>query len=241
MEATSIRTRQSKPALTAEPGTASDGAELAHAERAVDARVVAAWCEWLGAMATDAEAALAAAMAYRELDAPSRDLWITALEQDARGLGVPLIAVYAPLLAVESDPARRARITAALGPATIVAQPRDVVRALAGRAHDGLRVAVVIAPLYLDFVQVLAVGHDPAQGFEWVRHDPIVHRETAPSAGAEIGGAVLEAMPLEPIVDDLARTVLSHQRNGGVIPEAVRVFADLFGPGPGSGLALLPS
>ena len=37
--------------------------ELLAESAGVDARVAAAWREWLGAMATDAEAALAAAMA----------------------------------------------------------------------------------------------------------------------------------------------------------------------------------
>ena len=70
----------------------------------VDPRVVAAWCEWLDALATDAEAALAAAMAYKALDSSARDLWLSALEQDADRVRVPRIAMYAPLLSVESDP-----------------------------------------------------------------------------------------------------------------------------------------
>jgi hypothetical protein len=84
------------------------------ASSGVDARVVEVWCAWLGALATDAEAALAAAMAYKELDEPSRDRWLGALEHDVPRLDVPLIAVYAPLLAVEVDPARRALVRWAL-------------------------------------------------------------------------------------------------------------------------------
>src|SRR3954468_488098 len=75
-----------------------------------DERLVGAWCEWLGALATDAEAALAAAVAYRELTPAGRDYWLAVLEQDAERLDVPMIAVYAPLLAVETDPDRRQRI-----------------------------------------------------------------------------------------------------------------------------------
>src|SRR5450755_2795281 len=37
-----------------------------------DTRLLDAWCEWLGALATDAEAALAAAIAYQELDGGAR-------------------------------------------------------------------------------------------------------------------------------------------------------------------------
>ncbi|HKO52585.1 MAG TPA: hypothetical protein VJV79_32985, partial [Polyangiaceae bacterium] len=46
-------------------------------EGRTDPRVLDAWCEWLGALATDAEAALAAAIAYRELDGGARDRWLT--------------------------------------------------------------------------------------------------------------------------------------------------------------------
>src|SRR6187402_3512787 len=102
-----------------------------------ETRVVDAWCEWLGALATDAEAALAAAIAYRELDASGREHWLNALEQDAVRLNVPRIAVYAPLLAVESDPERRERITFAIGPAQIEATPSAAIRALWALRPDG--------------------------------------------------------------------------------------------------------
>src|SRR5262249_51199940 len=120
-----------------------------------DTRVLDAWCEWLGALATDAEAALAAAIAYRELDGPSRNRWLTALEQDSARLQVPRIALYAPLLAVESDPERRARIAEAIGPSDDAA-PSGSAQALIGLTRSGTRVALLISPLYLDFVQVLA-------------------------------------------------------------------------------------
>jgi hypothetical protein len=127
-----------------------------------DARVVDAWCEWLGALAKDAEAALAAAMAYKELDGPSRDTWIGALEHDAARVSVPKIAVYAPLLAVETDPARRARITDAIGPADASASPRGEARALCGKARDGTRVAAIVLPLYLEFVVSPGSGTIPS-------------------------------------------------------------------------------
>src|SRR6476620_2394151 len=81
-----------------------------------DPRLVDAWCAFLGRLATDAEAALAAAMAYKELAGPAREDWIAALEHDIGRVEVPPIAVYAPLLAVETDPRRRQRILSALGP-----------------------------------------------------------------------------------------------------------------------------
>ena len=195
-----------------------------------DARVLDAWCEWLGALATDAEAALAAAIAYRELDGPSRNRWLSALDQDAERLQVPRIAVYAPLLAVESDPERRARITDAIGPSDAAAIPSGSAQALIGLTRGGTRVAVLISPLYLDFVQVLAVGYRIDCGFEWVRHDPIVSSRRAPRHGDLVEGVTLERAPLKPLIDDLAHAVLAHRRSGRELPEALRVFADLFGP-----------
>jgi hypothetical protein len=200
----------------------------------VEARVVDAWCEWLGALATDAEAALAAAMAYKQLDGEARDSWLSALEQDAGRLSVPRIAVYAPLLAVESDPTRRARIADGIGPLDAAATPRAAAYGLMGIARDGTRVATIVTPLYLDFVQVLACGYRLNEGFCWVKHDPIVDRKRTPAGGVELLGAVLENTPLKPLVDELAHVVLAHRRSGRKLPEALRVFADLFSPGIGT-------
>jgi hypothetical protein len=196
----------------------------------VDARVLEAWCAWLRALATDAEAALSAAMAYKDLDGPSRDTWLSALEQDAEELSVPRIAVYAPLLAVESDPARRARITQAIGPEDAAAAPRIRPRALRGATRPGEQVAAIVSPLYLEFVQVLACGYRTNEGFQWVRHDPIVKLDAAPRPGDVVMGAVLEATPLKSLIDDLAVAVLAHGRSGRELPEALRMFADLFAP-----------
>jgi len=198
-----------------------------------DTRMLDAWCEWLGALATDAEAALAAAIAYQELDGRGRDHWLSALEQDAARLNVPRIAVYAPLLAVESDPERRTRITDAIGPVDAAATPRNAAQGLCGRLPDGSYVAVLITPLYLDFVQVLACSYRMERGFGWVRHDPIVDRRQAPRHGERIDGALLERTPLKSLIDDLAHAVLAHKRSGRELPEALRVFADLFGPNVG--------
>jgi len=196
----------------------------------VDARVLDAWCEWLVALATDAEAALAAAIAYRELSPMARDQWLTVLEQDAPRLEVPTIALYAPLLSVESDPARRQRITQSIDPADAHATPRYAARGLAGIGDDGMRVAVLVVPLYLDFTQVVACGYRKNAGFSWVRHDPIVLGEHAPRSGDTVGDVCVESMPLRSLIDDLALAILAHRREGREIPEALRMFADLFGP-----------
>jgi len=198
-----------------------------------DERLVGAWCEWLGALATDAEAALAAAIAYRELTPAGRDYWLAVLEQDEARLDVPKIALYAPLLAVETDPARRERISTAMGPIDVEATPRFAAYSLSGVAADGTCVAVLVTPLYLDFAQVLACGYRVGSGFSWVRHEPILLRASAPAAGARLEGVALEATPLRALIDDLAHAVLAHQRSGRELPEALRSFADLFGPVPG--------
>src|SRR5262245_1508381 len=103
----------------AEPGKpdASErtAADVAGAECNVDPRIHAAWREWLAALATDAEAGIAAAHVYAELPAPARDAWLDALAEDHPNLGVPPVAIYAPLLSVETDPARRARMEQAMG------------------------------------------------------------------------------------------------------------------------------
>ena len=196
----------------------------------VDERVVDAWCEWLVALASDAEAALAAAIAYRELSPAARDKWLTVLEQDAKRLEVPTIALYAPLLSVESDPARRQRIAQKIDPSDAEATPRFAARGLAGIGADGTRVAVLVVPLYLDFTQVVACGYGKNSGFSWVRHDPIVLGERAPRSGDTVGGVCVESTPLKTLIDDLALAILAHRREGREIPEALRVFADMFGP-----------
>src|SRR5262249_49187421 len=80
-----------------------------------DERVRAAWHAWLSALATDAEAALSAALSYEALDDTGRNLWLDALDQDAPHIAAPKVALYAPLLSVENEPERRARIQAAVG------------------------------------------------------------------------------------------------------------------------------
>jgi hypothetical protein len=206
----------------------------AAARAGADPRLVDVWCAFLGRLATDAEAALAAAMAYRELDGPARDVWIASLEQDIGRISVPRIAVYAPLLAVETDPKRRALVVAAIGPEQADATPRTAAFALASRPDGGARVATIVSPLYLDFVQVLACAYRSGEGFDWVKHDPIVERNRAPRPGDVVGGVVLESTPLGAAVDDLAITVVAHNRTGRPLPEALSVFADLFSPAPPS-------
>src|SRR5690606_27879634 len=186
--------------------------------RSVDERMQQAWCEWLNALASDAEAALAAAMAYRALDPGARDAWLAALAHDADKLSVPKIALYAPLLAVESDSTRRERMIRAAGGALMDATASGAAYALRAWGKRGQRLAVLVTPLYLDFVQVLACGYHLERGFDWVRHDPIVDKSSAPVAGSEIEALSTEAAPLGSVVDELAHAVLAHQRAGRSLP-----------------------
>jgi hypothetical protein len=201
---------------------------LRGASSSEDKRVLNAWCAWLGALATNAEAALAAALAYKQLEGPARDSWLAAVEHDADRLDVPRVAVFAPLLAVESDPERRLRITRSMGPADEVATPKLGARGLCGRGINGLRIGMVITPLYLDFVQVLACGYRTNQGFDWVRHEPILSRTAAPVESQFLDGIALEAVPLNVLVDDLAHAVVAHNRSHRPLPEALSFFAHLF-------------
>lgn len=200
-----------------------------------DARVLSAWRHWLGALATDADAAHAAAMAYKDLDGADRDVWLDALAGDTGDIDVPRIAVYAPLLAVELDPERRQRIEGAITGASLPALKGETaprrVQALHGITRGSkLHVAAVIMPLYLDFVQVFACGYIPGTRFEWVRHDPIVASGAAPGAGANLADAVLDAQPLKAVIDDLAITVWAHRRAGLELPSALEVLTELFAP-----------
>lgn len=213
---------------------------LRDASSSEDKRVLNAWCAWLGALATNAEAALAAALAYKQLEGPARDSWLAAVEHDADRLDVPRVAVFAPLLAVESDPERRLRITRSMGPADEVATPRLGARGLCGRGANGLRIGMVITPLYLDFVQVLACGYRANQGFEWVRHEPILSRTAAPVESQFLDGIALEAIPLNVLVDDLAHAVVAHNRSHRPLPEALSFFAHLFDAQELGGNQLLP-
>lgn len=197
-----------------------------------DARFARAWRVWLEALAHDPEAAWAAALTYRSLDVEGRDAWIDALEVDAHDVGAPAIALYAPLLGVEDDPARRARIQAALlqhgAPL-----PTNVLRSLRGE-QGARRVVVIVHPLYLDFVEVLTCIVAGDAGFHDVRHDPIRRATEAPRAGDVVDGVEIETVPVEVVVEELAHVVVAHRRTGGALPPPLVRFADLFTPRPES-------
>jgi len=192
----------------------------------VEPRMLAAWREWLGALATDAAAAIAAAHVYAELGPGARDAWLDALIEDVPKLQVPKVAIYGPLLTVEDDPARRARIEREVEGALYgSAAP---ILALRGIARGGARVVALVSPLYLRFVQVLWCRYTADDGFAWVRHEPILAASEAPQPGVVLEGITLEVTPLTPVVEELAHAVLAQRRKGLELPRSLHLFAHLF-------------
>jgi hypothetical protein len=195
-----------------------------------DERAGSAWRSWLSALAADAEAATAAALAYESLPAEARDAWLDALEIDGPLLAVPAVALYAPLLAVELDASRRNRIQRALSadPLPRIDRPDDAV-ALRGVASDGTHACVLVAPLYLEFVQVLTCRYTPGGGFLVVRHDPFCHAGDLPAL-CEVHGVPVEPTPLHIVVEELAHAILADKREQRPPHSALASFAYLFGP-----------
>ena len=151
---------------------------------------------------------------------------------DAPAIDVPAVALHAPLLAVEADAGRRQRIARVMvtGAAAEVesAGPRET-RAMRGVAADGTHACLIVAPLYLDFVQVLSCRYTPAGGFVTVRRDPMRH--AADVAGLrEVDGVVVEATPLRVVVEELAHAILADKRERRATPPALASFAHLFVP-----------
>ena len=200
-------------------------------EGALDPRVLAAWRSWLGALATDAEAAIAAAMAYSSLGDEARDAWLDALEADASAVAVPTVALYAPLLAVEVDGPRRDRMTQAIG----AREPGDAVRtveALRGTTSSGDCVCVILSPLYLSFVEMLVCRYRPDEGIVSAHHDPLRHADDAPQASErEVeAGVELHPVPLRLVIEELAHAVVADRREGRDAPPELARFSHLFAP-----------
>jgi hypothetical protein len=193
----------------------------------LDPRVRSAWRTWLSALASDAEAAMAAALAYDSLPAEGRDAWLDALDADAPTISVPRLALYAPLLAVEACERRRARSEAALRHAE-AGRTSTEIWALRGVGRDGVHVCAIVSPLYLDFVEVLVCHYLPSAGFRQVRHEPLRHKGDTPTR--EIDGVPMEPTPLRVVVEELAHAVLADRRERRQAPSALTSFAHLFGP-----------
>jgi hypothetical protein len=216
-----------------------------------DPRLRSAWRSWLSALAVDAEAAVAAALAYESLSSEGRDAWLDALAEDIdeASVGAPAVALYAPLLAVERDEPRKARIATALsvrGQSMAHAIGHRGVRALCGRARTGEHVCALLSPLYLDFVTVLVCRYLPERGFLAARRDPIRHalevvgrrlsdRASGTGAGdpplaCTLDGVPMVEAPLYEVVEELAHAIVADRREGRAVPPVLRGYAHLFVP-----------
>lgn len=225
-DVTSVCTWGSAPT---NPNGAASPLELrmAASERvtSVDPRAHAAWRTWLAALAKDADAVTAAALAYESLGPEGRDAWLDALEQDAPDVGVPKIALYAPLLGVEEDDDRRARIVLnVVGAARKSTPPRALV---GSRAAD--RVCLVVTPLYLDFVEILFCRYDPDVGIREAWHEWLAHKDEVAVCARDVG-VVMKDGPLPQVVEELAHAVVADKRAGRTAPPSLVRYIDLFAP-----------
>lgn len=180
-----------------------------------------AWRSWLLALASDADAAIAAALAYEALDDVGRRAWLDALDEDAPSLEVPAIALYAPLLAVETNDERRARIELAVGETSFDRSARALV---GGRESE--RVCVISVPLYLSFVEVLVCRYSQEGGVVAAHHEPLRHRD---DVHLLVEGEELAPASIRSVIDELAHAVLADKRAGRPSPEPLAAFAHLFG------------
>lgn len=179
-------------------------------------------------MSRDPEAALAFAIAYRDMSETARDHWLGSLEEDASSLDMPKIALFGPLLGVEENAERRARILDQIDDPDEISVPSAVHQALAGNAPDGTRVIVLVLPLYLDFVQLLSCGIRGGR-FSHVRHDPIALSSSAPSEREVVDGARVERLPLKSALDEVAAAILAHRRDGDELSPALHSLVALLG------------
>jgi hypothetical protein len=188
-----------------------------------------AWRSWLTALATDAEAAIAAALTYESLSSEARDAWLDAVESEAQSLGVPRVAVYAPLLGVETDGRRAARLRAAIA---VDVSPGTSVEPAAwlGRSADGVHACVVVVPVYLAYSRMLVCRYTPEGGFFAASCGPLGPKGREPPM--EVDGIAVSPAPVVDVVDELAHAVLADRREGRPVPAALEAFADLFAPDP---------
>ena len=190
-----------------------------------DPRALAAWRTWLAALAEDAEAAMAAALTYEGLGDEGRLAWLDALEADAPLVQVPKVALYAPLLGVERDEARRARIALAMSGEDSLAAASDFA-ARSARAFRGDGMSVLVWPLYLEFSELLVCRFDEA-GIADARHEPLVHERDVRKA-LDRAGVRPEVVELGMVVEALAHAVVADRRAGRAPLPAVVRFSHLF-------------
>jgi hypothetical protein len=225
----------------------SDAGETApeedDARRGSDPRVALAFRAWLEALATDPDAVTAAAMAYESLAADGRDAWLDALAVEGPSLRAPALALYAPLLGVETDPTRRARIEAALASTPALQRARGTLRCLHGVDGAGASVAAIVIPLYLDFVEVLICRYDPDVGVSVARRGPLLHASdvwTGARALREVEGTAVSESSISFVIEGLAHALVADRRSGRPPPEPLRTYEHLFTLDLGAQTNLVP-
>jgi hypothetical protein len=196
-----------------------------HRTTSVDPRAHSAWRTWLAALAKDADAVTAAALAYESLGPEGRDAWLDALDVDAPLVDVPKIALYAPLLGVEEDDVRRARIVMNVVGAARKSTPP---RALVGSVGPD-RVCLIVTPLYLDFVEVLFCRYDPDVGIREAWHKWLLHSSDLANVAAEVSVAMKPGILAE-VVEELAHAVVADRRHGRAAAPSLVRYIDLFAP-----------
>lgn len=182
------------------------------------------WLSWLGSLTTNADAALACALTYESMSPSARERLIRALEEDAPSLAVSRMAVVAPFLAVEQDPARRARLGAVAGADTSQGgRPR-----LAWRGQGSW--VVIAQPLYSGFVHAFLCDVDEARGIRAVFYEPFLHEtavlDTLSARVPEV--ASFRACDPRGVIDELAHAILAARRDGSPLPEGTPVLVPLF-------------
>jgi hypothetical protein len=210
---------------------AARAAPPGEAFEAGDPRLSSAFRRWLEALATDPEAATAAAMAYESLGPEGRDAWLDAIASEGPKLDAPALALYAPLLGVETDALRRARIESALASAPATPNPPRTLRALHGTHVSGDDIAAIVIPLYLDFVELLVCRYQPDRGVTSARRGPLLRASdvfSGPRAVREIDGAELSELPIAYVVEGLAHALVADRREGRPPPEPLRTYDFLF-------------
>lgn len=200
---------------------------MAASERvsSVDPRAHAAWRTWLAALAKDADAVTAAALAYESLGAEGREAWLDALDHDAPDVGVPKIALYAPLLGVEDDDERRARIVLNVVGAARRSTPPHALVGRRGEDH----VCLIVTPLYLDFVEILFCCYHPDVGIREAWHKWLTHKTDVTTCVAEAGVPMNDGR-LPQVVEELAHAVVADRRGGRTAPPSLVRYIDLFAP-----------
>jgi hypothetical protein len=191
---------------------------------------------WLASLGSDAASALAAAETYAVLDGAARDAWLDALDEDAEGLGkdpdlreAARAAAYAPLLAAEEDPARRARILSRLSASALAPQQHRMRAWMTAQDTDRV-VGVLARPLVFAFVEVLACAFSPAEIHD-VRYLGLCgDREIFHGVGEMCAFDALFACDPDDVIDAIAHAIVSHRRSHGELPAELEACAHFFSP-----------